>query len=162
VIFVAKYLSKHEIVGKRVIEFGSYDVNGTVRPLILHCNPAEYVGVDIENGPGVDVVCNAENVVDKFGKENFDIVISTELLEHVRDWRRVISNIKNVCAPGGIIVITTRSYGCGVHPYPYDFWRFQLDDMNEIFSVDRTAVRANQTDKLESDSLNPLINLLPR
>ncbi len=82
----------------------------------------------------MDIVCNAEDIVDKFGKESFDIVISTELLEHVRDWRRVISNIKNVCAPGGIIVITTRSIGFGVHGYPYDFWRYQLEDMIEVFS----------------------------
>lgn len=134
IIFGAKNLTKEEIKGKRIIEVGSYDVNGSLRPIIESWSPSEYVGVNIEKGPGVDIVCNAENIVEKFGKEGFDVVISTELLEHVKDWRKVISNIKNICKTNGIILITTRSYGSGYHAYPYDFWRYELEDMKEIFS----------------------------
>ena len=134
IIFGAKNLAKEEIKGKRVIEVGSYDVNGSLRPIIESWQPAEYIGVDIERGPGVDIICNAEDIVEKFGKESFDIVISTELLEHVRDWRKVISNIKHICKPNGIILITTRSYGFGYHAYPYDFWRYELEDMKYMFS----------------------------
>jgi len=134
IIFVAKSFSKEDVKGKKVIEVGSYDVNGSVRSLIEFYKPAKYIGVDIENGPGVDIVCNAEDLLEKFGKESFDIVISTELLEHVRDWRKVISNFKNICSPGGIILITTRSHGFGYHAYPHDFWRFEVEDMDEIFS----------------------------
>lgn len=134
IIFGAKTLTKEEIKGKKVIEIGSYEVNGSLRPLIESWNPSKYVGVDIEKGPGVDIVCNAENIVEKFGKNSFDIVVSTELLEHVKDWRKVISNIKNVCKPNGVILITTRSYGYPYHAYPYDFWRYEIGDMKEIFS----------------------------
>ena len=134
IIFGVKNLTKEEIKGKRIIEVGSYDVNGSLRPIIESWGVAEYIGVDIEKGPGVDIICNAENLVEKFGKESFDVVISTELLEHVRDWRKVISNIKNICKSNGIILITTRSYGFWYHGYPYDFWRYELEDMKHIFS----------------------------
>lgn len=134
VIFGTKHLSNIEIEGKRVIEVGSYNVNGSLRSLIESWNPVEYVGVDLEKGPGVDMICNAEDLVKKFGKESFDVVISTELLEHVLDWKTVISNFKNICKPGGIILITARSYGFPYHGYPSDFWRFELEDMKEIFS----------------------------
>ena len=131
--FGATNLSERHVTGKRIIEVGSYDVNGSLRPIIEAWNPADYVGVDIQKGPGVDVVCRAEDLVETFGKESFDIVISTELLEHVRDWRKVISDIKNVCRPNGIILITTRSYGFKYHAHPYDFWRYELSDMEYIF-----------------------------
>jgi SAM-dependent methyltransferase len=85
-------------------------------------------------GQSVDVICKAEDLIKKFGKNSFDVVISTEALEHARDWKKFISNIKNICKPKGIILVTTRSRGFGYHGYPYDFWRYELDDMRHIFS----------------------------
>jgi len=126
-------LKKEEIEGKRVIEIGSLDANGSLRPLIESYNPKEYVGIDIVKGLGVDRICNVENLVEQMGQNIFNVVISTELLEHVKDWRKAISNIKNVCKEGGIILITTRSIGFPYHGYPHDFWRFEVDDMKNIF-----------------------------
>jgi SAM-dependent methyltransferase len=135
IAFGIKNLSIEEIEGKRIVELGACDVNGSLRPIFeLWGNPAQYIGIDINKGPGVDVVCRAENILDVFGKERFDIVISTELIEHVRDWRMIISNIKNVCKPNGTILVTTRSKGFKYHGYPYDFWRYELDDLEVIFS----------------------------
>jgi SAM-dependent methyltransferase len=83
-----------EFKGKRVLEVGSKYVNGSVRPLIERfCSPREYVGVDIE----------AEKLVEYFGPESFDVVISTETLEHVQNWRLVINNMKSVLKCGGYI-----------------------------------------------------------
>ena len=64
----------------------------------------------------------------------FDVVISTELLEHVQNWRLVINNMKSVLKCGGYIYFTTRSYGFPYHAYPYDFWRYEIEDMKKIFS----------------------------
>jgi len=148
IVFGAKNLSKEEVKGKKVLEVGSCDVNGSLRPIIESWGCSEYVGVDIEKGPGVDIICSAEDIVKRFGKESFDIVISTELLEHVRDWRRAIANIKNVCRLDGTILITTRSYGFRYHAYPFDFWRYEVEDMEEIFSDCKILA-------LEKDPLKP-------
>jgi len=133
--FFIKNIKISEFKGKRVLEVGSRYVNGSVRPLIQRfCSPKEYIGVDIEEGKFVDLVLPAEKIVEYFGPESFDVVISAELLEHVKDWRRVINNLKNVVRRGGYIYITTRSRGFGYHGYPYDFWRYEIDDMKKIFS----------------------------
>ena len=93
-----------EFEGKRVIEVGSKYVNGSVRPLIeKFLKPKEYIGVDLEKGKFVDVVLDAEKLVDYFGKESFDIVVSTELLEHVTNWRSVINNMKEILKKDGYI-----------------------------------------------------------
>ena len=134
ILFGASHLSREEIQGKRVLEVGSVDVNGNLRPTVTVLGPSEYIGVDIEAGKGVDVICSAENIIDEFGKESFDAVISTEMLEHVRDWKKVISNIKNIVKPDGVILLTTRSLGFKYHGFPYDFWRFEETDMKDIFS----------------------------
>ncbi len=131
--FAARALHPEEVSGGDVLEVGSHDVNGSVRSTVEALGPASYVGVDIDPGPGVDVICDAGNLVDRFGEGSFDLVISTELLEHVRDWRRVVSEMKTVSRPGGTLLITTRSQGFGLHGYPFDCWRYEIEDMRRIF-----------------------------
>lgn len=133
-MFGASHLRPEEVKGKRVIEVGSYNMNGSLQPIVKAWGPKEYVGVDIVPGPGVDVLCDADEVVKRFGKERFDVVISTEAVEHVRNWRTVISNLKNLCAPGGIILVTTCMPGHYYHPHPDDFWRYTPDDFKRIFN----------------------------
>lgn len=110
------------------------DVNGSLRPLLESFKPEQYVGVDVIKGRGVDILCNAEDLLDKFQRESFDVLISTELLEHVRNWKKTVSNFKNAVKPSGIILVTTRSYDFHYHGFPYDFWRYEIDDMKNIFS----------------------------
>lgn len=128
-----KNLKKEEIEGKRIIEVGSRDVNGSLRPLIESYRPNEYIGADITKGSGVDIICDIKDLISRFGEKSFDVIISTELLEHVKDWKLAIHNIKSVCRINGIILLTTRSYGFKYHGYPYDFWRYEIEDMKCIF-----------------------------
>jgi SAM-dependent methyltransferase len=146
--FAHTHLTAADVAGQRVLEVGSRDVNGSVRPIVESLGPCEYVGVDIEAGPSVDLICRAEDLVKRFGASSFDIVISTELLEHVRDWRSAVSNMKTVLRPGGTLLLTTRSRGFHLHGYPWDYWRFELDDMRAIFGE-------FDIDALEADAIAP-------
>lgn len=120
---------------KKILEVGSRYVNGGVRHLIEKiCSPKEYIGVDMQEGKGVDFVVPAEESLDYFGEESFDVVITTEMLEHVQDWRLVIGNLKKIVRPEGLIFITTRSYGFPYHEFPYDQWRYSETDIKQIFS----------------------------
>jgi len=130
--FFLRNVDCKEFNDRRVLEVGSKFVNGSVRPLIERfCKPKEYIGVDIEPGKYVDIVLPAEKIVEYFGVESFDVVISAETLEHVFDWRLVINNMKYALKPNGYI--TTRSRGFIYHGYPYDYWRYEINDMIKIF-----------------------------
>lgn len=144
IIFAVLNLKPDDIRGKRVIEVGSYDVNGSLRPLVKALDPSAYVGVDIMDGPGVDVVCDAGDLLDRFSEGSFDFVISTEMIEHVKNWRMIIHNLKNICKAGGGILITTRSLGFFYHGYPDDYWRYEIEDLEYIF-------RDFAIEKLEKD-----------
>jgi SAM-dependent methyltransferase len=102
--FFIENIEKEEFEGKRVLEVGSKYVNCSVRPLIdKFCKPKEYIGVDIEPGKFVDLILPAERLLQYFGHESFDVVIATEVLEHVQNWRLIVNNLKNICKHGGYI-----------------------------------------------------------
>lgn len=146
--FVERRCAQLDLSGKRVLEVGAYDVNGSVRGAVSRWQPSEYVGVDVVPGPGVDLTCDVTNLARRLGECSFDVVISTEMLEHVRDWRSAVANLKAVLRPGGDLLLTTRSRGFHFHGYPADFWRFEISDMKVIF--EDMSLLALESDRAES------------
>jgi SAM-dependent methyltransferase len=134
VAFGTEHLSEGDIRGKHIIEVGSLDVNGSLRDAVRAFGPQRYVGVDLQTGPGVDEICRVEDLVARFGRDSFDVLISTEMLEHVRDWRAAIHNMKAIVKPRGLLLVTTRSRGAEYHGFPFDYWRYEESDIERIFA----------------------------
>lgn len=106
-----------------VLEVGSYNVNGSVRPLF---DAKTYVGVDVAAGPGVDRVADACDL--PFDDKAFDLVVSTEMLEHCeRPWLAV-AEMHRVLVPGGVLLLTCRGFdqARGAFPFhnPPDHYRY--------------------------------------
>lgn len=120
--------------GKLIMEVGSYNVNGSLREYATRHNPAMYVGVDMQYGPGVDIVCEAEYVDDIF-LDQVDLIICTEMMEHCRDWYGAFSAMHFALKLGGTLLLTTRSPGFPYHGYPDDWWRFTKDGMAHIMDA---------------------------
>jgi SAM-dependent methyltransferase len=103
--------SRQVIKGGRVLEIGSYDVNGRIRDLLLGC--ADYVGVDLHEGPGVDLVAYGHQVDSPDG--SYDIALSGECFEHDPHWRATFANMVRMTRPGGLVTFTCASRGRPEH-----------------------------------------------
>ncbi len=130
--WVGATFTQASVAGKSILEVGSYDVNGSVRPLLLAHGPLSYLGVDAATGPGVDRVVAAEDLDATFGGDAFDVVVSTEMLEHAANWQDCLWNMTAVLKPGGLLILTTRSPGFPYHPFPDDHWRFTVPFMRRV------------------------------
>jgi hypothetical protein len=94
---------------KRVLEVGSYNINGTVRTFFEEC---QYIGIDICSGPGVDIVCSGHDFSDK---EGFDTVITCEMMEHNLMWKETLINMVQLLRSHGLFILTCGTTGRGVH-----------------------------------------------
>jgi predicted SAM-dependent methyltransferase len=101
---------------------------------VLPYKPAEYIGVDIQEGECVDQVCDICDLVETFGECSFDRVFCLETLEHVEDWKTGVHNLKHVLSVGGFLFVSAPDIGFHYHRYPEDYWRFQRLDYRRILS----------------------------
>ena len=107
VAYVARCLPLRE----RVCELGSRDVNGSVRGLFPG---ASYVGVDLEPGPGVDVIGDPATWRPE-PAQGFDTVVSTETLEHTPHAKAICATAYALLEERGVFILTAAAVGRAPH-----------------------------------------------
>lgn len=85
----------------RVLEFGSFSVNGSIRDQFT---TPFYIGLDWRPGPCVDVVSLAHKA--PFAPASFDTVASASMLEHDPYWRESIAKMVEVLKPDGLLALS--------------------------------------------------------
>lgn len=95
----------------RVLDVGSGDINGNNREYFgPRCS---YTGCDVAPGPNVDVVSPCHEL--PYAPESFDVIISSECLEHDMHWERTLKKVCELLRPGGVFVMTCASTGRPEH-----------------------------------------------
>lgn len=123
------------LAGLTVVEVGALEGGANdIRPLVEARLPARYVGIDVIAGPGVDLVGTVEQLTATTGMHVAELVVCAEVMEHVRDWRAAISELKRALKPAGLLLITTRSPGYPFHVSPFDYWRYTTDDARAMMA----------------------------
>ena len=115
-----------------VLDVGSYNVNGTFRPLVEQ-RGWNYTGLDTVAGPNVDVVAQ-DPFWFPFDGDTFDVVLSGSTMEHVTAIWRWVPELVRVLKPGGLLAIHTH-WKFPEHRYPVDCWRIMPDGMRYLFDM---------------------------
>ena len=77
--FYQVYFGPRNEEGVTIAEIGSQNVNGSVRDIFPH--NWDYIGMDIQNGPGVDITIENEYTF-PLQDESVDCVLSISCFEH--------------------------------------------------------------------------------
>lgn len=134
----------------RVLEIGSYNVNGTIRELF---RGTQYRGMDARKGPGVDLVHDATKFF-PLAVLN-DVVVCCETLEHAENWPAVVKNAAAWLRPGGVFIGTAAGVGrpphlCSGAPMPDPPPEFYQNIAPEALDA---ALRAAGFSRWEIDTL---------
>lgn len=108
-IGMVRELYPEYFLGNRVVDFGSLDINGSNKIWFDLC---DYTGVDIGEGKNVDVVSKAHEYKPE---KKFDVVITTEMLEHDMYWEKSLQNMLDLLVPNGLLIITCATTGRPEH-----------------------------------------------
>jgi len=85
----------------------------------------------------------------------FDIVLSGNVIEHVRKTWVWIKELARVCKRGGY-VITTTPVSWFYHPFPVDCWRIYADGMKALYEEAGLNIELCKTETLEVTNYNRL------
>lgn len=119
------------------------DVGCGIKPYEELFNASSYTGIDINNGGHI----NRDKLPDKFynGVEipfpdnYFDVVICTEVLEHIAEPGKLLNEIRRVLKVGGEIYLSV-PFVWNEHEVPFDFQRFSRYGLQRLFAKSHLSI----------------------
>jgi SAM-dependent methyltransferase len=126
------YLTKHvpQTIGP-VLEIGSKDYGSTSSFRDVYAG-ARYIGIDMEDGKGVDAVVDLAAGIGSLPENHFNLAICCSVLEHVSQPWKMAENITRVMAPGGKLYMSV-PWVWRYHAYPDDYFRFSFRGIISLF-----------------------------
>jgi len=109
------------------------DIGCGNKPYAIFLNETiEHVGCDIAQSSEmkVDLICPATAILSE--NNSFDTILCTQVLEHVEDTDKILSECYRVLKPGGKIILTCPMYW-PLHEEPFDFFRFTKYGLKCVF-----------------------------
>lgn len=101
---------------------------------------ADYVRI-----PGMDFTVSTEGRLPEVADGQYDLVLSTQVLEHVGDPKVYLDEAMRVLKPGGKLLLSTHGvfpdHGC-----PYDYWRWTSDGLR--MTLERSSFQVNDIFRL--------------
>jgi len=119
---LSRFVSQHA-TDKKVLDLGSSrSPYATFFPNRVSC--------DIEAKEGVDVVADAHDL--PFEDESFEVILCTEVLEHLHSPHIAISEMRRVLKVGGELILSTR-FVFPIHDAPHDYFRYTEFGLKYLF-----------------------------
>lgn len=121
-LFIIKQLQRDKIRKHSSFLKGKIlDIGCGSKPYKKYAAYTGYVGIDASADLRPDARARSEDL--PFKTSHFDAVICTEVLEHLKEPERCLSEIHRVLKTGGYAYITVPQ-SWGLHYEPDDYWRF--------------------------------------
>jgi SAM-dependent methyltransferase len=135
-------------VAEKVLEIGSGEIHkyADLFPTLTT--------LDVEESKHPDIVADAHHL--PLPDQSFDVIICSEVFEHLENPFQAAAEMKRVLKPGGLLLLTTR-FLFPIHDAPGDYWRFTPYGLASIFKEWEIVEQ-----KVETDVFSTIAVLLQR
>jgi SAM-dependent methyltransferase len=124
------FARQHFQSGMRVLEIGP-DADPTTYQAMVDDSSIDWHTLDIKDKHNATYVADSEYSF-PIADDTYDIVVSANVIEHVRRVWVWMREVTRVCKPGGL-VITITPVSWPYHPVPYDCWRIYPEGMKALY-----------------------------
>jgi ubiquinone/menaquinone biosynthesis C-methylase UbiE len=138
------------------------DVGCGDRPYEHLFEKGKYVGIDVSVSGRVakfkkpDLFYDGTNI--PFGDNYFDLVICTQVLEHVSNPLLLIQEMARVCKPDGGVIISL-PFVYPEHEVPFDYFRFSSFGTINLIENSGLVVQSIQKDSTAMETLAVIANV---
>jgi SAM-dependent methyltransferase len=155
-----KGLLKHiKSLGKN-ISGKTLDVGCGTKPYEKYFHSTEYIGLEIET-----TIHQEDNKADVFYKggnfpfqnEEFDSLVTNQVLEHVFEPDLFLSELRRVLKPGGILLLTV-PFTWDEHEQPYDYARYSSFGLKHLLETNGFEIVAHIKSENNIKAIFQLLN----
>lgn len=132
--YLTDYYKPYYAEGKdkiKVLDIGSFDMNGTYKELFNNWGNVEYTGCDMSAGPNVDIVLKDVYNWKDIEDNTFDLIISGQVFEHVEYPWLTMKEIERALKPSGFCIVIAPNAGVE-HKAPKDCYRYFSDGLRAL------------------------------
>lgn len=140
--------------GKLVLDAGSGRLPEQILRDELLANDIKLETLDLMPGEGVDFAGDITHT--EFENDRYDIILCSQVLEHVEDPRQVCKELFRILKPGGYVLITAPQ-SAYLHNLPYHFFHFTNIGMKMI--VEEAGFKIDKIEPQGGHFLNLALNL---
>jgi hypothetical protein len=120
-----------QLIKGAIVEIGSRQTGNTTSFRGIF-KDTTYVGVDMQPGNNVDVVCDLTQGIGELKENSFNLVICCSVLEHTPQPWLLAKNIELLTAKNGIVFMSV-PWIWRYHKYPDDYFRFTPSAIKSLF-----------------------------
>ena len=128
---VYRRIHKHFVAGKTLIDIGGQTGNDKRRFVGYEYHVMDLIERPTDENTGLVIgdICSCPHLP----SDEYDVVFSKDVLEHVEDPFAATREMVRICKPEGLIVCIT-PFAWRFHESPKDYWRFTHQALELLFS----------------------------
>lgn len=125
-------VSRLYLAPQKALRLADYGCGNMPYEPIVAPSVQEYIGIDLDENPRAKIHITPQGKI-QVGDGQMDVVLSTQVLEHVENPLFYLAEAYRILKPGGLLILSTHGYWM-YHPDPTDYWRWTSAGLRKIIT----------------------------